>query len=137
MKRAAKDPTYYAEARKWFAKAYKTDQNDAAALVSNYQSYDKAGAAIPESALIGLDRAYELAPYGQELRFLLMRQLLRENKLKSARVVIGPIAFSPHDSKIKEESEKIVVKIEEGNRAEALKIADDFIRKMDEDEDDK
>lgn len=135
MKRAEKDKSRYAEARKWFAKAYALNNNDAAALVYNYDAYYKEGGPIAESALIGLDRAYELAPYGQELRWKLTRQLLNENRLKSARVVIGPIAFSPHGGKVQEAAAEIVNNIDANKTAEALKIANEQISKMENPED--
>ncbi len=95
----AADPTKFAEARSWLAKAQRADRNDPAPLLQNYLSYYKAGGAIPENALIGLERAYEKAPFDDDLRLILVRQLLRENKGKIAGSLLAPLALSPHESR--------------------------------------
>lgn len=123
MKRAAKDPTFYAQARTSFAKAYKINANAPEPLILNYLTYDKAGQTIPETAIIGLERAFEFAPYDSDVRLLLSRQLLREGKLKSARTVIVPLAFAPHASKPQETAEKMVEYIDANKTAEALAAA--------------
>lgn len=135
MKRAEKDPAFFAQARTSFVKAYKVNGNDPEALILNYQTYDKAGGTIPESAIIGLERAYQFAPYDSDVRLLLTRQLLREGKSKSARIVIVPLAFAPHASKPQQAAEKIVEAIDANKTAEALAAADKQLNEDDKKKD--
>lgn len=81
--------------RTWFAKAYNEDSENPAPLYYNYLTYYEAGGAIPESAIIGLERAYDEALYDRELKLVLARQLLAEKKGPAARSVLMPLAIFP------------------------------------------
>lgn len=136
MKGAEKDPTLYPKAREWFVKANQINPNDPQALIANYLTFDKAGAQIPEKAVIGLERAYQLAPFDPGVRFLLARQLLRENAPRPARSILSPVAFSPHGGKTKEAAAKIIESIDAGDAPGALALADKQVAKADGEEDD-
>ena len=99
LERGKSDPRQLAAARTWFTKANQIDRDHAGPLFHNYMTYFKAGGPIPESTLIGLERAFELAPFDAEVRMVLGRQLLAEKKGKLARSVIIPFALAPHESK--------------------------------------
>ncbi len=137
MKRAEKDPSRYAAARGWFVKANRLQPNNPELLVNNYLAFDRAGGGkIPELAIIGLERAYELAPFDRELRFLLARQLLRENRGKAARSILTPVAFSAHGGKIKEAAEKVLASIDRNDLPAAIGVADKQIKSANEEEKD-
>jgi tetratricopeptide (TPR) repeat protein len=99
LERGKSDARLLAAARPWFTKANQIDPNHAGPLFYNYMTYFKAGGPVPESALIGLERAFEIAPFDAEVRMVLARQLLAEKKGKLARSVIIPFALAPHESK--------------------------------------
>jgi tetratricopeptide (TPR) repeat protein len=82
-------------ARTWFAKAYNEDPEHPAPLYYNYLTYYEAGAAIPESAIIGLEKAYNEALYDSQLKLVLARQLLAEKKGQEARLILMPLAIFP------------------------------------------
>jgi tetratricopeptide (TPR) repeat protein len=107
------------EARSWFAKAYAIDKHDPSSLFYNYMTYFHEGAAIPESALIGLERAYQMAMYDQEVRLVLGRQLLSENKGSLAKSIIQPLALNPHESKRAKSLDEVIALIDQNKVGEA------------------
>lgn len=108
LERAKNDPGQLAAARPWFAKAYAADPKHPGPLYYNYLTYYRAGGTIPESALIGLERAFGYAPFDAELREVLARQLLTEKKGDLARTVLLPLAVSPHESKLAKKMREVV-----------------------------
>lgn len=133
LARGKTDPKQYAVARSWFTKAYEADSDHPGPLVGNYQSYFKAGGPIPESAVIGLEQAYRLAPHNDELRIILARQLLTENKLDVAKMLLVPLGLSPHESKRAKAMNEVVAKIDASNRNEALAKLDAWMQKAEGD----
>ncbi|MEO6255590.1 MAG: hypothetical protein ABIO69_02160, partial [Sphingomicrobium sp.] len=99
LERGRTDPKQLPIARTWFTQAFHLDRDNAVPLFSNYMTYFRAGGPIPETALVGLERSFELAPFDGEVRLVLARQLLAEKKGKLARSVIIPFALAPHESK--------------------------------------
>jgi len=132
LERGKTDPAQYAVARSWFVKAHDADPDHPGPLLGNYESFSKARGPIPESAIIGLEQAYRIAPYDDDLRITLARQLLTENKLDIARDILIPVAFSPHESKRARALNGVVEAIDQSNGKEALKRMDDWIRKQEE-----
>ena len=129
LERGKADPSQYAAARQWFAKAYDADRDHPGPLVGNYLSYSKAGQAAPESAIIGLEHAYRLAPYDGDLRVTLARQLLTEKKLDLAKMLLLPLALSPHESKQAAALNEVVELIKASNGAGALGKLDAWVKK--------
>lgn len=132
LKRAEKDKSRYGAAREWFVKANKLEPNNPEPLINNYLAFDRAGGTIPELAIIGLERAFELAPFDRIVRFLLARQLLREGRAKSARTVLSPVAFTPHGGKVKEAAEKVLASIDGNDLKTAIGLANEQIEKADD-----
>ena len=132
LEKGKTDPRQYAVARGLFTKAYELDSDHPGPLVGNYLSYAKAGGAIPEAAVIGLEQAYRLAPYDSDLRVILARQLLTENKLDISRDLLIPLALSPHESKQAKALNEVVEQIDAKNRNEALAKLDAWIKKSEE-----
>jgi tetratricopeptide (TPR) repeat protein len=95
LERGKTDKSQLAEARKWFAKAYNLDHDHPAPLYYSYLTYYEAGGTIPDSAIIGLEKAYDLALYDNELKLVLARQLLAEKKGPAARSILMPMAINP------------------------------------------
>ena len=97
-----------ATARTWFAKAFEGDPRNPGSLYYNYLSYYYEGGAIPESALLGLERAFEMAMFDQEIRLVLARQLLSEKKGDLTKSILQPLALNPHESKRAESLDKVM-----------------------------
>ena len=100
MRRAAAakstDPTAWRTARSWFVKANRLQPDAAEPLMLFYRSYLVARVEPTPNAIMGLRRAFVLAPEDAELRFMLARQDLIENQLAEARNVLLPLALDPH-----------------------------------------
>lgn len=139
LKRGEKTPESYATARQWFVKAKRAKPAYAPVLINHYLSYSKAGATIPEPAIIDLEHAFELAPFDTGLRFLLTRQLLTEKRGKPARSVIEPVAFSAHGGGIAKRATKVLEHIDKNELTAALALIEGQIKRFDsqeEEEDD-
>lgn len=135
LKRAKKDPARFAVARSWFVRANKLQPNNPEPLINNYLTFAQAdGQKVPEMAIIGLERAFDLAPYDRDLRFLLARQLLSEGRAKGARSLLVPVAVSAHGGKVKETAEKIIAKIDASDLRAATALADKHIKSAHDDE---
>ncbi|MDQ3145231.1 MAG: hypothetical protein M3Q57_10210 [Pseudomonadota bacterium] len=122
MERGKHDAQQLPAARSWFAKAHAADPEHPGPLYQNYMAWFLSGAAIPESALIDLERAYEFAPFSAELRMVLARQLLAEKKGSLARSVLLPQAIAPHESKGAKKVRKVVDLIEAKKVDEAHRL---------------
>ena len=132
LERGKTDPAQNAAARQWLAKAHKIDPAHPAALYYNYESYRQEGGAIPESAIIGLEQAFTVAPYDQELRLAVAAQLLAEKDGTVARRVLAPLVHAPHESKGAKALRSIYDLIEANKVVEAYKELSAEMRKQEE-----
>lgn len=113
-----------AEARKLFAAANRIDPDDPEPLILFYSSYMAADAKPTANAVMGLNRAFELAPQDRSLRMRVARQYLVDGKAKEARLVLGPIAFDPHSGDMGTAAAAIIAAIDKGGAAAALQSFD-------------
>lgn len=120
LERAKSDASRYASARTLFARANRADPGHPSPLQYYYLSYTKAGIAPPENAVAGLERAFVMAPYDDDLRMVLVRQLLSEGEGGLARQFIVPLASAPHESKSAAALNEVLGLIDSGNVGEAL-----------------
>lgn len=128
LEHAKKDAKHFATARSWFAKANRADPGHPSPLYNFYLTYKRAGTAPPPMAVAGLERAFELAPYDDDVRLSLARQLLVEKKGPLARRVLMPLALSPHESKSARKLHEVAELIETGKPGEALTKLDTLMR---------
>lgn len=98
LRRAAKagQAGDWAEARSWIIKANAIDNNNAEALDLYYDSFAQAGVQPTRTAVLGLQRALQLVPQDEGLRFEVARQALIDNDRDGARDVLRPLAYDPH-----------------------------------------
>lgn len=122
LERGKEDKRYLPQARIWFAKAHDQDIKNPEPLVGNYLTYFYEGGAIPESALIGLEQAYDKARQDSDLRLLLGRQLLAERKGPLAKEVMLPLALDPHESKLQKTVRGVLDLVDAG------KVADGYAK---------
>ncbi len=66
-------------------------------LIYYYQSLQASGKDISEVAAHGLERALQLAPYDQNVRWLLVQQFMKEDNYGSAYRTLMPLANDPHN----------------------------------------
>lgn len=121
------DPELWKAARRWFAKANRTDPDYAYSLQLFYGSYVDAGEAPNANAVAALERAVDLAPQVDDLRMLLARERLRTGDLTAMRNALMPVAADPHGGRANPAA-KLVALINSGAdlaavQAEADKLA--------------
>ena len=127
LERAKADPAYFQIARTQFIEANNIAPQDPLPLIELYKTYYKAGEQPSEMAIIGLENAYTLAPYAEDMRLLLARQLIIENRLDAAHTVLFPVAFSRPEGKLGNNTRKVLELTDESKRDEALAKIDKVI----------
>jgi tetratricopeptide (TPR) repeat protein len=95
-KAKATDPKVWAEARSWFVKANRANNNHAGALQGFHAGYMLQGVKPTDNAVAGLRRALELSPQSPDLRLAVAWSDLEAGRTKEARAVLAPLAYSPH-----------------------------------------
>lgn len=65
-------------------------------LVYFYMSFGREGRKPSANAVLGLERAVELAPFDLGLRMMLVMQQIRDKQYARAKVNLAPIAYNPH-----------------------------------------
>ncbi|MGH6614638.1 tetratricopeptide repeat protein [Sphingomonas sp.] len=94
--KAAADDKAWTTARSWIVKANRADPDSAAALALFYTCFLEQGLAPSESAILGLQKAFDLVPQDEELRFLVARQDINDGNPLLARRTLAPLAYNPH-----------------------------------------
>jgi len=133
------DPAQYANARRYLAQARQLDPEDPRPLIAFYHSYneEKGGVDLPEQAVAALEGAYDEAGSDVPFRLLLGRQLVRDDRLTEARVVMMPGLYSGHsyeetDDEDEFTPQRLFAALDAGDKAGALALLD---KALDEDED--
>lgn len=127
------DKSQAAKAREFANKAAAIDRADPRPLINYYYSYVEAGEEPPEAAIIALEAAFDAAASDPGYRIILARQLASENRLKDARTVLLPIAFSGHSYEIDEDDkddptlDKVVDLIDAGDGKGTVAMIDALI----------
>jgi tetratricopeptide (TPR) repeat protein len=133
LERGKKDKAKLVAARPWFKKAYEADTFNPAPLFFSYMSFYYSGQPIPEAAIIGLERTYEMARYDPAVSLVLGRQLLSEKKGELARSVLIPFALAPHVSKFNKTLREVTDLIKENKVDDAYtKLAAELKKQEDE-----
>jgi tetratricopeptide (TPR) repeat protein len=98
------------DVRAQFVKANAVENDHPVPLLYFYLSYKQAGLTPTQNAVDGLEWALKLAPYDPSLRWLVVQQMVADERLSDAIVTLGPLAYSPHASS---ETEKAVTLLKE------------------------
>lgn len=109
----AKDPqTAYTAAVAPFLKLNRIENDNPLPLIYFYRSFAEQGQKPTDLALSGLIRAMQLAPFDMSLRMNLGRAFLARGQTRDARVVLLPVANSPHDGDLGKTARAIVEQID-------------------------
>ena len=87
-----------AAARETIGRALQTDPRDPVAAIANFQSYARAGAKVPDSALAILAKVAAAVPGAPTPRVLLGSELVRQGKSDLARKLLRPVLYGQYDS---------------------------------------
>ncbi|APG62166.1 hypothetical protein LPB140_04355 [Sphingorhabdus lutea] len=91
-------------------------------LIYYYNSFREQGVNIPETAVNGIVRALEIAPYDQKLRWMVAQQFMREKEYSLARYYLIPLANDPHQKNANNPAAKLLRAIENLKDGENLSI---------------
>ena len=120
-KAQARDDKSWKEVRRWLVAANRADPDDPEPLLLYYESFHAAGDRPTANAVIGLNRAFELAPQDRGVRMTAARQYLVDGKTAEARSALAPIAYDPHAGELATLASLMVTVIDSGGAAAALK----------------
>jgi tetratricopeptide (TPR) repeat protein len=83
-------------ARRLYLAANRIEPDHPIPLIQFYTTFRKQGIAPNKSAIAGLERASQLAPFDLSLLLTLAEQRERDGRLHDAIIALGPIAYNPH-----------------------------------------
>jgi tetratricopeptide (TPR) repeat protein len=111
----------WSKVRGLFAKANHLDTENAEPLMLYYLSFEAAKEPPTDSATKGLLYALVLAPRDQTLRWLAVRQLLRDRNIDEAKRTLVPLAYDPHGGS-RDKADQVLTAIQTGDPAKALTL---------------
>ncbi len=79
-----------------FVKANRLEVENPLPLVNFYRSYVLQGVEPTKNSVIGLESALELAPFDKQVRAMVARQQLKDERFVEARATLIPLAYGPH-----------------------------------------
>ena len=129
---AKEDAALWKEARKWIVAANKLEPDDPEPLLLHYTSFMEQGERPTSAAVMGIERALELAPQDRGLRMTVARQHLVDGKAAEARAALAPLAFDPHAGGMGKFVGTIIQAIDSGGAKAALDILQKGPPKADE-----
>jgi tetratricopeptide (TPR) repeat protein len=88
-------------------------------LVFYYRSFVERGTEPTETAVLGLRRAAELAPFDLGLRLTLASQQINAGELADARDNLVPVAFNPHGGNLAGPARQVIERIDAGGEPAA------------------
>jgi Flp pilus assembly protein TadD len=116
------DVAAWREVRRRIGAANRIDPDDPEPLILFYRSFLSQGIAPTPNAVVGLMRAFELAPQDRSLRLNVARQNLIDGKAAEARAALAPIAYDPHSGARGAAVRAVLAKLDEAGAQAALAI---------------
>lgn len=111
-KSGASPPESWKEVRAQFARANRVENDHPVPLLRFYLTYLEQGEAPTRNAISGLEWAMQLAPFDPSLRWLVVQQMVRDQRFEEAARTIAPLAYSPHPSEHTEQARQLLSEIE-------------------------
>lgn len=99
-------------AQKILFKANAVQPNDPLALLWLYRSYGAMGQRADADGLAALLSVVELIPQEDGPRLTLAQELVQRGRLRDARIILRPLAYSPHESPASRKAREILDQIE-------------------------
>lgn len=110
---SAKDPAAaYRAARAPFIALNRRENDHPLPLIYYYRSFIEQGETPSDLAVNGLIRALTIAPYDPGLRMMLATRLIENGRQAEARIVLKPVAYSPHDGGPTDAARKMLARLD-------------------------
>lgn len=103
----------YEAAMKPFLALNKLETDHPLPLIYFHRSLAEQGIPLTESARHALERAAELAPFDQSLKFNAALMQAEEGKVQIARQTLAPVAFDPHGSSLARQAGRLMAALED------------------------
>jgi tetratricopeptide (TPR) repeat protein len=120
-----KRPETWKTIRRIIADGNKIDPDNPKPLILFFRSFTESGAAPTDNAKLGLQRAFDLCPQDDMLRFNVAAMYLREGNKAEASALLKPLAYNPHGGDMARTAAAMVQLIEGGAGDAALKALDE------------
>jgi tetratricopeptide (TPR) repeat protein len=111
-KAGASSPESWKEVRGQFVKANQVEHDHPIPLVRFYLSYLEQGEPPTRNSVSGLEWAMQLAPFDPALRWMVVQQMIRDERLEEAARTVAPLAYSPHPGEHTERARQLLLEIE-------------------------
>jgi len=105
-------PESWKEVRGQFVKANKIENDHPIPLVRFYLSYLAQGVPPTRNSVSGLEWAMQLAPFDPALRWMVVQQMFRDERLDEAARTVASLAYSPHPGEHTERARQLLREIE-------------------------
>jgi tetratricopeptide (TPR) repeat protein len=102
----------WTDVRNQFIKANRVENDHPIPLVQFYLSYLQQGEQPTKNAIAGLEWALQLAPFDASLRWLVVQQMVSDERYQDAVQTLGPLAYSPHPGAQTEAARKLLKDVE-------------------------
>lgn len=110
------------EVRREFLRANKIENDHPIPLVRYYLTYLEKGEPPTPSAVKALEWAMVLAPFDTQVRWLVVQQMINDDRLQDAALTLAPLAYSPHPGEHTAEALQLLKEVE-GRIAAATLVA--------------
>lgn len=100
------------DVRMQFIKANKVENDHPIPLVQFYLGYMEEGQRPTKNAIDGLERALQLAPFDPSLRWLVVQQMISDERFKEAALTLAPLAYSPHPGEHTDRARQLLKDVE-------------------------
>ena len=111
-KSGALPPESWKDVRSQFVKANKVENDHPIPLVRFYMSYLEQGQPPTRNSVSGLEWAMQLAPFDPALRWMVVQEMIRDERLEEAARTVAPLAYSPHPGEHTERARQLLREIE-------------------------
>jgi tetratricopeptide (TPR) repeat protein len=105
-------PADYRKARAPFLALNKIENDHPIPLIFNYRTALEETGQPPRLAVLGLERALELAPFDLPLRMNVAKRQLKDGYSAAAKANLGPIAYNPHGGGMAKVAQEMIARIE-------------------------
>lgn len=104
----------FKEAIKPFLALNKFENDHPLPLVYYFRGYVERGQRPTDQAMLGLERATELAPFDFDLRFNLASNQIAFDQFEKARHSLEPLAYNPHGGPLADAARRVIERIDAG-----------------------
>lgn len=134
LEEAKTDPAKVFEAREHLVSANRINPERPDVLHAYFDTFVYANEQIPETARIGLEQAFRIAPFDTGIRRSLAYLLLLEKRDREALILLGPVVNLPHARG--EEIDNIRDLVEKAESGDTQPLMDELRPNLEDDEED-